>query len=114
VTRTIALGIALAALGLAARAQAPAGDAARGNAVYMKQMCWSCHGTVGQGSQYGPKLAPQPFPWEAFQHQLRSPRSSMPPYGASHLPDSELADVYAYIASIKPGEKATGIPLLKN
>lgn len=113
-TRTVALGLALVALGLAAHAEAPAGDAQRGKAVFMKQMCWSCHGTVGQGSQYGPKLAPQPFPWEAFRNQVRQPRSSMPPYGATHLPDTELADVYAYIASVEPGKKASEIGLLKD
>ena len=108
-----ALAAAALAASLAVHAEPPAGDAARGKGVYMKEMCWSCHGTVGQGSQYGPKLAPQPFPWEAFQHQVRTPRSSMPPYVASHLPDADLADVYAYVASIKPGKKAADIPLLE-
>jgi ubiquinol-cytochrome c reductase cytochrome c subunit len=112
IARTLA-AIGLAAT-LAAHAETPAGDAARGKGVYMKEMCWSCHGTVGQGSQYGPKLAPQPFPWEAFAHQVRTPRSSMPPYTASHLADADLADVYAYVASIKPGKKASDIPLLKD
>jgi len=115
VTSTIAR--ALAAIGLAAtlaaHAEAPNGDAARGKGIYLKQMCDACHGTVGQGSQYGPRLAPQPFPWEAFAHQVRTPRSSMPPFAASHLSDAELADVYAYVASIKPGKKAADIPLLE-
>jgi mono/diheme cytochrome c family protein len=114
VTRTItrALTAVLLAASLIAHAEAPAGDAARGKGIYMKQMCHACHGTVGQGSQYGPRIAPQPFPWDAFAHQVRMPRSSMPPYAASHLADAELADVYAYIASIKPGKKASEIPLL--
>ena len=113
-TRPIASAVAALAFttALAAHAEAPVGDAARGQAVFMKQMCNACHGSVGQGSQYGPKLAPQPFPWEAFQHQVRAPRSSMPPYSATHLSDADLADVYAYVASIKPGKKAADIPLL--
>ena len=50
------------ALGLAsgvALAQAPAGDAARGKAAYMKQGCYTCHGTVGQGGDRGsgPRIA---------------------------------------------------------
>ena len=114
-TRTMIHALAAATLlaaPLAARAEAPAGDPARGKATFMKQMCSACHGTVGQGSQYGPRLAPQPFPWEAFEHQVRTPRSSMPPYAPRYLADAELADVYAYIASIKPGKKASEIPLL--
>jgi len=98
----------------AAQAQAPAGDAARGKGAYLKQMCDACHGTVGQGSQYGPRLAPQPFAWEAFAHQVRTPRSSMPPYGPGYLADADLADIYAYVASIQPGRKASEIPLLKD
>jgi mono/diheme cytochrome c family protein len=107
------LAAALAAT-LAARAQAPAGDPARGKAGYLKQMCDACHGTVGQGSQYGPRLAPRPFPCEAFAHQVRMPRSSMPPFAPRHLSDAELADIYAYVASIRPGKKASEIALLKD
>ncbi len=107
------LAAVLAASG-AAHGEAPAGDAARGKAVFLEQMCDACHGTVGQGSQYGPRLAPQPFPWEAFAHQVRTPRSSMPPYAASHLADADLADIYAYVASIPAGKKASEIPLLKD
>ncbi len=115
-TRTIARTLAAAGLAasLAGHAEAPAGDAARGKDLYTKQLCSACHGTVGQGSQYGPRLAPQPFPWEAFTHQVRTPRSSMPPYAPRYLADAELADIYAYVASIKPGKKASEIPLLKD
>ena len=44
----IAATFAAAAFG--AQAQAPAGDAARGKSLYMKNMCYTCHGTVGQGT----------------------------------------------------------------
>jgi mono/diheme cytochrome c family protein len=117
VTRTITRALAAASLAAslaAAHAEAPAGDATRGKAAYLKQMCSACHGTVGQGSQYGPRLAPQPFAWEAFAHQVRAPRSSMPPYVARYLADAELADIYAYVASIPPGKKASEIALLKD
>ena len=94
-------------------ADAPAGDAARGKEVYTKNMCYTCHGTVGQGSRYGPKLAPGPLPWEAFSHQVRHPRSAMPRYPAEFVSDADLGDIVAYLASIKPGRKADQIPLLK-
>lgn len=106
---------ALAATCLAAQAQAPSGDVERGKALYMKNMCHTCHGTAGQGGDRGagPRIAPNPFPWEAFAQQVRRPREAMPRYAPEHLNDSELAAIYAYIAAIKQGRKASEIPLLK-
>jgi ubiquinol-cytochrome c reductase cytochrome c subunit len=111
--------IAIAALlsaPLALAAQAPAGDAARGKAAFMKQGCYTCHGTVGQGGDRGsgPRIAYDTWPWEAFAKQVRSPRESMPRYAAEHLDDAELADIYAYVASQKRGPKASEIPLLRD
>jgi len=111
---TAALAWALAAASLGALAQAPSGDAARGKGLFMKDMCYACHGTAGYGSQYGVRLAPDPMPWEAFAHQVRHPRSSMPPYAPQFTSDQDLADIYAYVASIRPGPKASEIPLLKD
>ena len=112
--KTIAAAI-IAAAALPALAQVPAGDAARGKAAFMKQMCYTCHGTAGQGGDRGsgPRIAPNPFPWEGFEMQTRRPREQMPRYSKEHLSDQELADIYAYIASIKAGPKASEIPLLK-
>ena len=97
------------------QAQAPAGDAARGKALYMKNMCYTCHGTAGQGGERGsgPRIAPNPFPWEGFAQAIRRPRDVMPRYAAEFVSDQDLADMYAYVASIKPGPKANEIPLLK-
>ena len=99
---------------MAAQAQdAPAGSAERGHGIYIHQMCHNCHGTVGQGGGVaGPKIAPNPFPWVAFARQTRTPRQAMPPYSAKNLPDQDLADVYAYLVSIKPGLPAKDIPQL--
>jgi ubiquinol-cytochrome c reductase cytochrome c subunit len=105
-----------AALPLLAAAQAPAGDPARGKAAYMKNMCYTCHGTVGQGGDRGsgPRIAYNTWPWEAFAQQVRRPRESMPRYDAMHVSDADLADIYAYVASMKPGPKAKDIELLRN
>ena len=86
---------------------------ARGKALFMKNMCYTCHGTGGQGSRFGPRLAPRPMPWEAFAQQIRRPRASMPRYPAEYVSDAELADMFAYLASLEPGPKANEIPLLK-
>lgn len=110
---TAAFAAVLAAASAAAFAQAPAGDATRGKSRFMKDMCWTCHGTEGQGSPYGPRLAPTPMPWEGFVNQVRHPRSSMPPYASGFVSDQDLGDIVAYLASIKPGPKASDLALLK-
>ncbi len=113
----IALSIAsvFAAATLQAHAQAPTGDAARGKAAFMKQGCYACHGTAGQGGDRGsgPRIAYDVWPWEAFARQVRSPREAMPRYPVEQVSAQELADMYAYLVSIKRGPKANEIPLLK-
>ena len=95
---------------------APPGNAKRGGEVFMQQLCYTCHGTVGQGGERGagPKLYPNPFPFQAFVTQVRKPRQAMPPYTAKHVSDQDLADIYAYLLSTKPSPAAKDIPLLQN
>jgi mono/diheme cytochrome c family protein len=111
--KTIAAMAACAAA--AAWAQSPQGDAARGKALYMKNMCYTCHGTAGQGGDRGsgPRLTPGLFPWEGFQQQVRHPRSVMPRYPQQYVSDQDVADMYAYLASMKAGPSAKDIPLLR-
>jgi mono/diheme cytochrome c family protein len=100
---------------LAAHAQAPAGDAARGKALFMKNMCYTCHGTAGHGGDRGsgPRIAYDVWPWEGFVQQVRHPREQMPRYDAKFVSDADLADIHAYLGSMKRGAKAGEIPLLK-
>ena len=108
----IAAAVFLAS-GAAFAQNAPAGSAERGQNIYMHQMCFNCHGTVGQGGGVaGPKIAPNPFPWGAYVQQIRRPRAEMPPYSEKNLSDQDLADAYAYLMSIKPGPAAKDVPLL--
>ena len=111
--RTLAL---FALVALPVLAQSPAGDAARGKAAYMKNLCYTCHGTAGQGGDRGsgPRIAYDVWPYEAFAQQVRRPREAMPRYPAEFLSDRELADIHAYIAGQKRGPKASEIPLLKD
>src|SRR6266545_700691 len=110
------LAVVLCIAASTAWAQAPQGSVERGKKLYQDKWCHSCHGTVGQGGDRGagPKIAPNPFPYEAFAHQTRRPRSSMPRYPAEFLSDQELADIYAYVASIKPSPSAKDIPALRD
>ena len=92
----------------------PPGSADRGQQAYMKYMCYTCHGTVGQGADRGtgPKLAPGMLPYAAFVLQVRTPRLDMPPYRQQFLSDQELADIYAYLTLTKPSPEVKEIPLL--
>jgi mono/diheme cytochrome c family protein len=95
---------------------APAGNAKRGGEVYTQQLCHTCHGTVGQGGERGagPKIYPNPFPFQAFVQQVRKPRQAMPPYTEKHVSDQDLADMYAYLFSTKPSPALKDIPLLRD
>jgi len=109
------IGLAALAAGLVAGSAAAlaAGDAAKGKGAYMKYGCWQCHGTVGQGSPItGPKLAPDPMPYEALVVFLRNSNRTMPPYKEAVLPNADIEDIHAYLSSIpKPVDYKT-IPLL--
>ena len=108
----------LAAAGLAFSADpalaqpAPKGDLAHGKTIYAAYGCWQCHGYQGQGSNAGPKLAPNPLPFEALDRQLRKPRDRMPVYTHKTTSDQDVADIYAYLASIPKAKSVAEIPLL--
>lgn len=92
----------------------PEGSAERGKQHFTKYMCYTCHGTVGQGADRGtgPKIAPAPLPYPAFALQVRSPRLDMPAYRKEFVSDQELADIYAYLLAVKAGPALKDIPLL--
>ena len=106
----------LVTLSTALLAQTPQGSAERGSKLFQDKWCHSCHGTVGQGGERGagPKIAPNPFPYEAFAMQTRRPRANMPRYPVEVLSDQEMADIYVYVASIQPGPAAKDLPLLRD
>jgi len=114
---------AIRSLGLAALAAglligvgaAQAADAAKGKANFMKYGCWQCHGMAGQGSPVtGPKLAPDPIPYEALSAFIRNSNRAMPPYREAVLPNDDLQDIYAYLQSIPATADPKTIPLLNN
>jgi mono/diheme cytochrome c family protein len=116
----ITLTVAAMLTGVAvAQGGAPTGNAQRGKRLYLAVGCYECHGTTGTGAITGPRIAPNPVPFPAFIYQLRHPLGSppygnikMPAYGAAVLSDTQVADIYAYLASIGPSPPASKIPLL--
>ena len=114
ITRLAALLIVLSA-GAAWAAEAPSGDAAKGRQLFLANGCAYCHGTVGQGGggrTGGLRIANMGIAFPAFLNQLRQPVNEMPPYVASALPDRDVADIYAYIASLPPPPDVKTIPIL--
>ena len=108
--------ITLAALALATLAARAAPDEIdQGRQLYMANGCYSCHGTVGQGGERSaaPRIAPDPYPFEAFRILVRQPRESMPCFDARYLSDEQLQAVHRYLASISKGPTAKDIPPLQ-
>jgi len=88
-------------------------SAANGRALFMKVGCYECHGTQGQGGAAGPRIAPDPIPFDGFAEFVRTTSGEMPPYTATVLSDQDLADIYAYLQSIPRPPAVADIPLLK-
>jgi mono/diheme cytochrome c family protein len=105
--------LAAVAAGLfVAQSNSFAASTENGKRVFMRVGCWQCHGTVGQGGVTGPKLAPNPLPFDALSAFVRSTNRAMPPYREQVLSDNDLADIYAYLRSIPKGPDPVNIPLL--
>ena len=93
---------------------APAGNAKAGQALFMKVGCYECHGNEGQGGAAGPRIGRSPMlAFRNFITYIRAPRGEMPPYSAKVIPEKDVADIYAYLASLPPAPAVESIPLLK-
>ncbi|MDB5642454.1 MAG: cytochrome c, mono- and diheme variant family [Hyphomicrobiales bacterium] len=88
-------------------------DAERGRQIFEKVGCYQCHGFQGQGANTGPKLAPDPLPAEGIAAFIRnSGETLMPNYVEAVLPDADVADIHAYLLTIKKPPSVKDIPLL--
>ena len=80
----------------------------------MKIGCSQCHGNEGQGGAAGPRIGRSPMlAFRNFVTYIRGPRGEMPPYSAKVIPEKDVADIYAYLASLPPAPAVESIPLLK-
>jgi mono/diheme cytochrome c family protein len=103
---------AVAAVSIFANGPALTASAEKGKIAFTKNGCWQCHGFSGQGGAAGLKLAPDPKPLEAIIGFVRSTDGPMPPYSEKILSDEDVADIYAYLASIPKPQSYKSIPLL--
>lgn len=110
---TTAVATALLWVGSASAEDGPKGDAQNGKALYIDDGCYQCHNRNAQGAyNTGPRLGPDPLPFDAFLRQLRTPAQEMPPYEAAVLNDQQAADIHAYLATIPASPDWKTIPLL--
>ena len=93
-------------------AQASAGRAETGAALYAKIGCYQCHSNQAQGGQAGPRLGPDPIPFARFSQYVRNPTGDMPPYTEKVLSNQELADIYAFVQTRPRPPAVNSIPQL--
>jgi mono/diheme cytochrome c family protein len=92
---------------------APTGNAQNGRKLFENFGCYQCHGREAQGGLgTGPRLGPKPIAFAAVQRYIRHPTGQMPPYTAKVVSDKDLADIYAFLQSVKQPPAVKDIPLL--
>ena len=109
----LAFAACWAGTAFAAEPASRAPSAERGRQLFMSVGCRHCHGTDGQGSGAGAKLAPDPLPAEALAAFIRATNTQMPAYSAQVLGDADVADIAAYLRTVKPAKAADSIPALR-
>jgi len=108
----ILLLVLIAAPVLAAPQTAPAGNAEKGKQLFMKQNCYYCHGTAGQGGRDGARIAQTSLNLQGVIRYVRKPAGAMPAFTEKILSDEELTDIYAYLKSLPAAKQPKEIPLL--
>lgn len=91
-------------------AKIAAGNPQKGKVAFETLGCNKCHGSEGEGvsaaGQGGvPQIASTSLALPAFIQLVRKPKNLMPPFGADKASDSDLADVYAFLQTLKPPAK---------
>jgi mono/diheme cytochrome c family protein len=104
------IGLLVAALAAALVRAQDGGNAENGKRLFVEEGCYECHGYAGQGGAAGPRIAPRPAS-SGIQY-VRKPTGVMPPYTTKVLSDKALADIRAYLGTIKPPRPVKSIPLL--
>jgi mono/diheme cytochrome c family protein len=100
--------------GAANSASGVAGNADKGQRLYVSYGCYECHGREGQGSLQtgGVRIGPPPISLAEFTTYIRQPANQMPPYAAKAVPDAEVAEIYAFLQTRPMPASSRDIPLL--
>src|SRR5438093_7285380 len=107
------LYVTLMVSGLAGSGFAQAnGNAQEGKRLFMKQNCYYCHGTSGQGGRDGARIAQTALNLQGVIRYVRRPAGGMPAFTEKILSDQELTDIYAYLKSLPAAKPSKDIPLL--
>lgn len=104
--------VGAAMLALASATALHAQDAGRGRELYDANGCYQCHGYAGQGGAAA-RIAPSPYPFEAFAQLVRRPANEMPAYAAAVLSDADLQAIYRYVRSVPEPPAVADIPALR-
>ncbi len=92
---------------------APAlGQEMRERDLFVSYGCYQCHGFEGQGGAAS-RIAPSPYPYEAFAALVRRPANEMPAYPPSALSDEQLRAIYRYVRSVSEPAPLEDLPLLR-
>ena len=110
--KSMVLLVLIAAPVIAAPQTAPAGNAEKGKQLFMKQNCYYCHGTAGQGGRDGARIAQTSLNLQGVIRYVRKPAGAMPAFTEKILSDQELTDIYAYLKSLPAAKQPKDIPLL--
>ena len=65
-----------------------------------EQKCGQCHGAEARGGK-GPRLVPFQWSYERALDLIRHPECDMPPMSASDVSDAEVAQIVAYLKTLK-------------
>jgi ubiquinol-cytochrome c reductase cytochrome c subunit len=95
-------------------AQDASENADNGKRIFMKNGCFECHGTVGQGTIAGARIGPPPLNAQGLIRYVRRPAGQMPAFTEKVMSDQELTDVYTYLKTIPAAKPAKDIPLLSD
>jgi len=95
--RVVFAGLVLAAVVCMLTAGSAAEDA--GQRLY-DDHCSQCHGREGRGGK-GPRLVPFEWSYERALDLVRHPLCDMPPIPESDVSDAQLAQIVAYLKTIK-------------
>ena len=97
---------------LASGQSSSTGDVENGKRLFLKQNCYFCHGTGGQGGRDGARIAQIGLNAQGLIRYVRKPAGAMPAFSEKMISDQELTDIYAYLKSLPAAKPSKDIPLL--